>query len=236
MPHLVKWNEELGDSGLAVIGLHVQNAAAEAVRAKAKSLGVRFAVTNGGSIAGVKVSGIPHCVLFDHTGKMVFDGHPKDVEKKLRDAFADMLADETGGKPSKAVSAALNGFRTGSSPAELLRRMTLLRDGSDVSAKEATAVLTRMQSGARARLNEAKKAMKEDPIVAYDAATPVAVKWKGTAIGREAAELAAGLKEKAFATQLKQVEQTVAALRRTAAGAPSTAEAEEILKRLGGDK
>lgn len=273
MPHLVRWHEELGDGGLAVVGLHVQNATDDAVKAKAKSLGVRFAVTAGGSVEGVKGGGIPHCVLFDHTGKMVFDGHPKDVEKKLREAFADMLVDEAGGKPSKAVSAALEAFKKGGTPADLLKKMTALRDGSDgTAAKEAKAVVTKLQSGAQARLDEAKKDQKDDPIAAYDAASSVAGKWRGTPMGKEAAELTAKLKDdkavvaelkarpvlekirateaaitaaakgkepdtaefkKAFAPQLKQLDQTITNLKKTAPGAPSTAEAEEIGKRLG---
>ncbi len=273
MPHLVRWHEELGDGGLAVVGLHVQNATDDAVKAKAKSLGMRFAVTAGGSVDGVKAAGIPHCVLFDHTGKMVFDGHPKDVEKKLREAVAEMLADEAGSKPGKAVTAALEAFRKGGATGDLLKKMTTLRDGPDgTAAKEAKAVVAKLQSGAQARLDEAKKDQKDDPIAAYDAASSVAGKWKGTAIGKEAAELTARLKEskevvaelkarpvlekvrateaailsaakgkepdtaefkKAFAPQLKQLDQTIGNLKKTAPGAPSTAEAEEIGKRLG---
>jgi hypothetical protein len=273
MPHLVRWHEELGDGGLAVVGLHVQNATADAVKAKAKSLGVRFAVTAGGSVDGVKGGGIPHCVLFDHTGKMVFDGHPTKAEAKLREAFADMLADEAGGKPGKAVTAALEAFKKGGTTGDLLRKMTSLRDGSDgASAKEAKAVVAKLQSGAQARLDEAKKEQKDDPVAAYDAASSVAGKWKGTAIGKEAAELTARLKEnkevvaelkarpvlekirateaaivaaakgkepdtaefkKAFAPQLKQLDQTITSLKKAAPGAPSTLEAEEVGKRLG---
>lgn len=273
MPHLVRWHEELGDGGLAVVGLHVQNATDDAVKAKAKSLGMRFPLTAGGGVEGVKAGGIPHCVLFDHTGKMVFDGHPNKVEAKLREAVAEMLADEVSGKPSKAVTAALEAYKKGGTPADLLKKMTSLRDGSDgTAAKEAKAVVAKLQSGAQARLDEAKKDQKDDPIAAYDAASSVAGKWKGTPIGREAAELTAKLKDdkavaaelkarpvlekvrateaaimaaakgkepdtaefkKAFAPQLKQLDQTINNLKKTAPGAPSTTEAEEIGKRLG---
>jgi hypothetical protein len=270
MPHLVRWHEELGDGGLSVVGFHVQNATDDAVKAKAKGLGMRFAVTAGGSVDGVKGGGIPHCVLFDHTGKMVFDGHPTKVEGKLREAFADMLAEEAGGKPGKGVTAALEAFKKGGTPADLLKKMTALRDGAEGAA--AKAVVAKLQSGAQARLDEAKKEQKDDPIAAYDAASSVAGKWKGTAMGKEAAELTARLKEhkevaaelkarpvlekvrateaailaaakgkepdtaefkKAFAPQLKQLDQTVTSLKKTAPGAPSAVEAEEIGKRLG---
>lgn len=270
---MVKWHEELGDGGLAVVGLHVQNATTDAVKAKAKSLGVRFPLTAGGGVEGLKGGGIPHCVLFDHTGKVAFDGHPKDAESKVREAFAEMLAEEAGGKPGKGITAALEAFKKGGSPADLLKKVTALKDGAE--GKEAKAVMAKLQSGAQARVEAAKKGLKDDPISAYDAVSVTAVKWKGTAIGKEAGDLTAKLKEdkavaselkarpvlekvraaetallaaakdkepgtaefkKAFAPQLRQIEQTVSNLKKTAPGAPSTVAAEEIAGKLGAGK
>jgi hypothetical protein len=273
MPHLVRWHEELSDGGLAVVGLHVQKATDEQVKAKAKALGVRFGVTAGGGVEGVKVDGIPHCVLFDHTGAMVYEGHPNKAEAKVRDAFADMLAAEGGDKPAKAVAGALEGFRKGGTTADLLKKLTGVRDGGDTAAaKQAKAIIARVQSGAQTRLDAAKKELKDDPIGAYDAATLTAARWKGTPLGKEAADLSGRLKDdkavaaelrarptleklraaeatilaaakgkepdtpefkKAFASQLKQIGQTVDNLKKTAPDAPATAEAEEIATRLG---
>lgn len=276
MPHLVRWHEELSDGGLTVVGCHVQNATDDEVKAKAKSLGMRFALSAGGSVEGVKVEGIPHCVLFDHTGAMVYEGHPNKAEAKVRDAFADMLASEAGEKPAKAVAGALDTFRKGGTAGDMLKKLTGVRDGSDATAaKQAKAIIARMQSGAQARLDTAKKEMKEDPIGAYDASTLTATRWKGTPLGKEAADLTAKLKDdkavaaelkarptleklkaveaaitaaakgkepdtpefkKAFAAQLKQIDQTVTNLKKTAPDAPATAEAAEIAKRLGAGK
>lgn len=273
MPHLVGWHADLSDGGLAVIGMHMQNGTDDEVKTKAKSLGMRFPLTAGGSVEGVTVDGIPHCMLFDHTGAMVYEGHPNKVEAKLRDAFADMLAAEAGEKPAKAVTGAIDTFKKGGTTADMLKKLAGVRDGGDTAAaKQAKAIITRMQSGAQTRLDTAKKEMKEDPIGAYDAATLTATRWKGTALGKDAAELSAKLKDdkavaaelkarptlekvkameamilasakgkepdtpefkKAFALQLKHVEQTVANLKKSAPDTPATAEAEEIAKRLG---
>jgi hypothetical protein len=205
MPHLVKWHDDLCDGGLVVIGMHVQNASDADVKARAKSLGMRFTVTDGGTISGVKADGIPHCVLFDHTGKMVFEGHPKDAEGKVREAFADMLAVETGGKPSKPVTTALDGFKKGGTAAELLKKLGAVRDGGDPTpAKEAKAIIARLQSGAQTRIDTAKRDMKDEPIAAYDSAVQVVARWKGSPVGKEAAELVAKLKDdKAVAAELK---------------------------------
>lgn len=270
MPHLVKWHDELSDGGLVVVGMHVQRATDEQVKAVAKKNGMRFPLTAGGSITGVEVDGIPHSVLFDHTGKVIFQGHPKDAEKKVREAFADLLAAEAGSKPIKGVGGAIDTFRKNGSTADLLKRLTVMRDGPD--GKEAKAVIAKLQSGALAKLDEAKKAKDDDPIAAYEAVSGVSARWKGTTLGKEAADLTAKLKEhklvaaelkarptleklkateaailaaakgkepesaefkKAFAPQLKQIEQTLATMKKSYPDAPATAEAEEIAGRLG---
>ena len=195
MPHLVKWHDELSDSGLAVIGLHVQQATAAEVKAKARALGMRFAVTEGGSISGLKVEGIPHCCVFDHAGKLVYDGHPNKAEPKVREAFAGMLAAEAGETPNKAVGGVLEAYKKGGTAADLVKKLTALKDDADgTTSKQSKAIVTKLQGGAQTRLDEAKAAMKDDPIAAYDAAAQTAARWKGTALGRAAADLTDKLK------------------------------------------
>src|SRR5947208_1504290 len=93
MPHLVRWNDELGDFGLVVLGFHVQNVPEDEIKRKAEALGIRFPVTKGGRVEGAKVEGIPHCFVFDHAGECVFDGHPNKVEAKLRAAVGTALVE-----------------------------------------------------------------------------------------------------------------------------------------------
>lgn len=273
MPHLVKWHDELSDGGLVVVGVHLQRATDDQVRAKAKALGMRFPLTAGGSVTGVDVDGIPHCVLFDHTGKVVYQGLPGKAEGKVVEAFADMLAAEAGSKPSKGVAGAIDSFRKTGATGDLVKRLVIARDGPDAAAgKQAKAVIARLQSRAQAKLDEAKKLKSDDPVAAYDTVSGVSARWKGTTLGKEAADLTARLKDdkavaaelkarpaleklkaaettilaaakgkepdsaefkKAFAPQLKQVEQAVAALKKSYPDAPAAAEAEEIARRLG---
>ncbi len=273
MPHLVKWHDEFGDGGLVVVGMHVQNATDEQVKAVAKKNGMRFPLTAGGSVTGVEVEGIPHCVLFDHTGKVVYQGHPNKAEGKVLEAFADMLAAEAGSKPSKGVGGAIDTFRKNGVTGDLLKRLVIARDGPDAATgKQAKAVIARLQSGAQAKLDEAKTLKADDPIAAYDTVNGVSARWRGTTLGKEAADLTAKLKDdkavatelkarptleklkaaettilaaakgkepdsaefkKAFAPQLKQIEQTLTTMKKSYPDAPATAEAEEIAKRLG---
>jgi hypothetical protein len=205
MPHLVKWHDELSDAGLAVIGLHVQRATPDEVKAKARALRVRFPVTAGGAIEGVDAAGIPHCAVFDHAGRLVYDGHPNKAEPKLREAFAAMLADAAGETPARAVAAVLDGYRKGGTTADLFRKVTALQADADAAtARQAKAIGSRLQSGAQARLDEAKTVLKVDPVAAYDATLQTATRWKGTALGKEAGELATRLKDdKLVASELK---------------------------------
>jgi hypothetical protein len=276
MPHLVKWHDEFSDGGLVVVGMHVQNATNDQVKAKAKSLGMRFPLTAGGSVTGVEVDGIPHSVLFDHTGKVAYQGHPDKAAGKVLEAFADMLAAEAGSKPSKGVAGAIDTFRKNGATGDLLKRLVIVRDGPDATAgKQAKAVIARLQSGAQAKLDEAKQLKSDDPVAAYDTVNGVSARWKGTTLGKEAADLTAKLRDdkavaaelkarptleklkaaetaimtaakdkepdsaefkKAFAPQLKQIEQTLATMKKSFPDAPATAEAEELAKRLGAGK
>lgn len=205
MPHLVKWHSELSDGGLAVIGMHVQPAEDAQVVAKAKSLGVRFSLTAGGSIAGVKTNGIPHCVLFDHTGKVVYEGPPNKAEAKLREAYADMLAAAAGGgEPGKVVADALELFKRGGTVEMLVRKLLAAQATPGAAREQAKAVLARLQDGAQARVDEANSLKESNPVAAFDAAGEVAVRWRGTPLGKEAGELVNRLKgEKVVAAELK---------------------------------
>src|SRR5579883_1837624 len=96
MPHLVRWNNELSEFGLVVVGAHVQNASDEEVATKSRGLGSNFDVVKGASAAGLDYKGIPHAVLFDHTGKCVYQGGPEGAEKLLRSVVGKALVESLG--------------------------------------------------------------------------------------------------------------------------------------------
>lgn len=77
MPQLVALHKRKADKGLVVIAMHVQAATDEEINAVVKKLKMKFPVTKGGNSPGGS-GGIPHSVVFDTAGKMVFDGHPSD--------------------------------------------------------------------------------------------------------------------------------------------------------------
>jgi len=87
MPKLAAWNFEMQSLGLVVIGAHAQNAPPERVQSTALSRGANFTIVERASVKdGRDFRGIPHCMLFDHTGKCLFRGSPMEVEGLLRKA------------------------------------------------------------------------------------------------------------------------------------------------------
>lgn len=88
MPHLVEMDKRYAKKGLKLIGAHVQSATEEQILEVLKDKKVEFSVTDGAN-GPVQVSGIPHMVVFDVDGKLVYSGYPSDdaddiIKKELR--------------------------------------------------------------------------------------------------------------------------------------------------------
>src|SRR4051794_27044301 len=124
MPHLVRWNEELGDFGLVVVAPHCQDVGPEKVKAACARLGIRFPVPNNGTVPGAERGGIPHMLVFDHAGKCLFDGHPNKAEAAVRQAVGGSLV-AAAGRDSfpKPLTAVVDGLKKGQSPKTLLPKL-----------------------------------------------------------------------------------------------------------------
>lgn len=84
MPHLQEMYTQLGKSGLfCVIGNHVQQYSPETDKFL-KEKGITFPIYQHLNLPVNKdFSGIPRAFLFDVTGKVVAEGHPKDIINKV---------------------------------------------------------------------------------------------------------------------------------------------------------
>jgi len=108
MPQLVALHKRNEDKGLAVVAMHRQDATDEEVKVVVKKLKMKFPVTKGGS-GPSKGNGIPHSLVFDVEGKLVFEGHPAD--KDFKKAVDKSLKAVTAGAPSSGL-----GPKPGSTP------------------------------------------------------------------------------------------------------------------------
>ena len=201
MPHLVRWHEELSLFGLVVVAPHVQNATPAQVQNKAKSLGIQFTVTAGGRIANAKGGGIPHAYLFDHDGKCLFDGHPNQLETKVRLAVGKALLERAGKSSfSKSVQPLADSLKKGTPPALVLQKAVPLQKTSN-DAKGLVEVLT---AGGKKQVEEATSKVGEDPVAAYFQALRLSSIYKGTPVGSQAGDLVGKLKnDKNVAAELK---------------------------------
>ena len=81
------------DKGLVVVGIHSQQATDDEVKDVVKKHKINFPVTkNGGGPS--KGNGIPHTLVFNTTGALVFEGHPADAdfEKAVKKALKEVAA------------------------------------------------------------------------------------------------------------------------------------------------
>jgi hypothetical protein len=194
MPHLVRWHGELADFGLLIIAPHVQQATDDEIKAQTTRLG--FPVVKGGSVRGADFSGIPHCFLFGHDGKLLFEGHPSDVEARLRVAVGKALVEKAGlATPAPAVAPLVDSLKKGQSPTTVLQKAAPLQRTADAAAAEqAKKLVTVLTAGGQRRVDEAIALAESDPVAAFDGLTRAAALFKGTAVAEQANQQLAKLR------------------------------------------
>src|SRR5262245_31055636 len=84
MPQLVKLQEELKDTGFALVAVHCQNVGKEQVVKLLKQNKVNYTVVSGGQVPGNPVSGIPAGFVFDSSGKLVGKGTPTSLKGTIQ--------------------------------------------------------------------------------------------------------------------------------------------------------
>jgi hypothetical protein len=114
MPQLVALYNRNKDKGFVLVGMHRQTAKDEEVQAVVKKMKVKFPITKGGG-GPSKGNGIPHTLVFDSKGKLVFEGHPseagfdKAIKRSLKDVASSSapssgLSPKPGSTPTKPES------------------------------------------------------------------------------------------------------------------------------------
>jgi hypothetical protein len=126
MPHLVQMDKRYKDKGLVVIAPEVQGSQKGDIERVINDAGAEFAVTTG-TTRPPTLQGIPHAVIFDPSGTLVFAGHPMDdefdrtVKKALRDVDLEGEESEESSLPA--------------APKELIEsRMWTNEDGREIKA------------------------------------------------------------------------------------------------------
>jgi hypothetical protein len=194
---VAKLNSELSHFGLVVIGAHAQKGTTEEIQAKARSRGVNFAVVASASVKdGQDFNGIPHCMVFDHTGQCVYRGSPNGAEAAARKVVGKALVDGLG-KPSlsKTLTPLVDGLKKGQSPEAILKKaVPLQRSGDATAAAEAKQLVATLTKAGQKQVEEAEALKKEDAYAAYVKVQPVPAAFKGTPVEARANALLAELR------------------------------------------
>ena len=243
MPGLEELHRSLGPQGLIVVGAHAQGGTAEDLRRVVAELGVSFTMVENAIVdGGMDFNGIPHCMVFDHTGTCVYRGAPggahEIVAEAVRAAPAAMLADRQLVKLAPLAQMLKNESMCGT----VLKKARSLLDAKDEeTAAEAKFVVERIEGRGREWLEEARALAATDPNAATGAAQRCVAAFKGSDIAGEAGKLLQEWrKDRDFQAavragqQLTRLEALEAAARSLPSGPPpqATAQARELAKTI----
>lgn len=205
IPHLAEMRAKYGDD-FVLIGNHCQGGDAAKVKSVwlSKNGGEDITVVNGGGLSGANVSGIPHAFLFDHTGKLIFDGRPGEIPAALEKAMAASPgAALAGADTSKFPTAAATLKGTGPITPLLKQLREAVAKGKD-NAAQAQDLLDRFTKYATKGLESVTAARADDPVACITNLNRLSAKLKGDELAKPFEALLKELKtDKAFQTELK---------------------------------
>jgi len=206
MPKLAAWNFELQSLGLVVIGAHAQGGSAERVKATALSRGANFTIVDRAVVKdGADFRTIPHCMLFDHTGKCIYRGSPFEVEARLLRAVQQAPPVVLAGRKLTRLASLNTRLKREQSFGAVLKQVkasTTSKDGT--TAEEAQYVVEKLTAYGQKLISDAKEKKEQEPLTTWMLARRVSTNFAGTDPGTEATTLLNDLKKDArFQADLK---------------------------------
>jgi hypothetical protein len=186
MPHSVEWNKKYRDKGLILIGLYCNpRDPNQDIIAFCKQYKVDYANYKSGNVDGVPVRGLPHFILFDHKGKMIFDGHPMQADKILDDAIKAAPDWLTGEGPYKKLNALAQKVIARKELGKVLAELKTKYLNSDKAEEKAEAekLAPRLTRYGMRLLKKAEAAKDKEPTVCYNLYKQTAELFKGDEIG-----------------------------------------------------
>jgi thiol-disulfide isomerase/thioredoxin len=188
MPKLEELHRGLGPQGLVIIGAHAQEGSAAEIRAAVTQLGVTFPIVDQATVeGGMDFDGIPHCMLFDHTGRCVYRGSPFEVH----DAAVAVVKAAPGavlqGRTLEKLTAFNELVRNERQFGVALKKAKGLTASKNADmAAEAEFVVERLEMRGKELLDEADARKADDPLAAVETLQRCAAAFKGSEIGIDA--------------------------------------------------
>lgn len=210
MPKLEEAHKELAPQGLVVIGAHAQGGPDDVVRKTAADLGVTFTIVANASVQGGQdFSGIPHCMLFDHTGKCVYRGSPFRAHEAILAAVKAAPSAILEGRTLEKLAAFNESLRNEAAFGPALRKAAALLGSKDsATAEEAKFVVAKLEAHGRRMLENGAAMKAGNPLGAADLVQRCSVAFKGSDVGDKAAEtLREWRRDPAFQKAVKAAQQ-----------------------------
>ena len=188
MPKLEELHRGLGPQGLVVIGAHAQDGTPDEIRAAAVERGATFTIVEQATVeGGMDFDGIPHCMLFDHTGTCVYRGSPFEVH----DAAVAVVKAAPGavlqGRTLEKLAAFNELLRNERQFGVALKKAKGLTASKNADmAAEAEFVVERLETRGKEMLDEADTRKANDPLAAIEMLQRCAIAFKGSEIGIDA--------------------------------------------------
>ena len=212
IPHTTELAKKYGHDKLVIIANQVwsasDNRTAETWNKHAKNDMVM--VVNGGKLNSFQPRGVPRALIFDHTGKSIWEGHPGSMDKALADAIANMPepaeqpADSEKGEQDAEPKLIVDGLE----PEYFLGEMRLInaqdRNMAGTLAKlrraaarstrqgqmdEAKVIVAAVEAWAKPLQAKADAAYADDPATAYATAQQLVALLDGDELAKRANEI-----------------------------------------------
>ena len=191
--HVTKLQEKYPRNYFVVVANHRQGGgAANAGKVWQDKAGSNIvSVIDGGSLRGANVRGIPRAFLFDHNGRLIFDGHPSKVDKHVAQAVAASPGFLVAGMDYKvfAREAAVIGRMRGNLSATLKRLRAAAEDEQARGHDEAKHLMERVTEWATGEFESLNADPKADAFKTSVDLKKMIVLLRGDALGEPFVEL-----------------------------------------------
>ncbi len=206
--HLAAMQKRFGRDTFVIVANHCQGEPAQTVNSTwhAKGGGDEVSVVMEGGLPGADVSTIPRCFLFDSDGKLVYDGHPMEVEDKVVAAVKSSPgALVVGHAFAKLGREAAQIGACDRNLAPVIKTLRKDADSADAATKDdATFLLGRLTAYASDHLERIKSDTTSDPLVAATMLARMVMLFKGDDLGKPFLDVLKTLKaDKAFQRELQ---------------------------------
>ena len=198
-----KWQKDFADGGLIIIGIHPYKFANEAIQGTCKDKGVTFSVYCEGKMPG-QTTNAGSILVFDHTGKLVFNGDTIKGYEAVKEYVAKAPANVVGSRELVKLKKLGDALRSGTYPPKLLKAITDAQKSEDKdTVGEADYLFERVKKWVTDQIEVARNARATDALKCKSDLETLAKDLKGTEFEKLIADAVAALdKDAVYKTEL----------------------------------